>query len=93
MYGQPCNILTLQPAQSLATFTGIKQRMEASTSMMPDLVVNVGDLSYADKWTAEGVEGKGSSYQPRWDQFGRMIQSTFSTSVPMISNNGNHGGN
>jgi len=89
--------------QSLGTFRDIKKRMDAAaasrraksdsnaTGVWPDLMINVGDLSYADKWTAAGKEGKGSSFQPRWDQFSRMIQSLFSTAIPMISNNGNHG--
>ena len=85
--------------QSLATFTDVKKRMDAAAAgsnssgggVRPDLMLNVGDLSYADKWTAAGKESSGSSYQPRWDQFVRMLQSTFSTEVPMMSNNGNHG--
>ena len=45
----------------------------------PDVVLLPGDLAYADDYNADDRFG----YQPRWDIWGRLSQSLFST-VPLI---------
>ena len=46
----------------------------------PDAVVLAGDLTYADDYNADDRTG----YQPRWDIWGRITQSLFST-IPLIT--------
>ena len=46
----------------------------------PDAVVLAGDLTYADDYNADDRFG----YQPRWDIWGRISQSLFST-IPLIA--------
>ncbi|XP_076951645.1 purple acid phosphatase 23-like isoform X1 [Bidens hawaiensis] len=67
----------------------------------PDLVIMVGDLSYANQYLTTG--GKGApcfscafpdapireTYQPRWDGWGRFMEPLISR-VPMMVIEGNH---
>lgn len=53
------------------------ETLDHAAALQPDSILNVGDLSYAD------------GYQPRWDSFGRLIQSS-AARVPWQVIEGNH---
>jgi len=59
----------------------------------PNVVLNIGDLPYADNFLPNGKEGTIKkykyflSYQPRWDMYGRMLQP-LSTWVPVMTSTG-----
>jgi hypothetical protein len=57
----------------------------------PDVVIMLGDLSYTDNYFANGTFNTNttSSYQPRWDDWGRLVDPLVST-VPTQSLFGNH---
>ncbi|MEW5304742.1 MAG: hypothetical protein WDW36_007333 [Sanguina aurantia] len=55
-----------------------------------DLVMLVGDLTYADWYEASGEVGyQYASYQPLWDQEGRLMQPLISK-IPYLTVPGNH---
>nr|XP_010929806.1 purple acid phosphatase 15 isoform X1 [Elaeis guineensis] len=70
-------------------------------SNKPDLVVLVGDVSYADLYLTNGtgsdcyhcsfktVSPVHESYQPRWDYWGRFMEPLTST-IPIMVVEGNH---
>ncbi|XP_051129157.1 purple acid phosphatase 23 isoform X2 [Andrographis paniculata] len=67
----------------------------------PSLILMVGDLTYANQYLTTGGEGAScyscsfpdapirETYQPRWDGWGRFMQSLISR-VPMMVIEGNH---
>lgn len=65
------------------------------SKIQPQVVLNIGDLPYADNYLPNGKEGtiKGFKYllsfQPRWDFFGRMMEE-LATHVPVMTSTGNH---
>ncbi|KAI8465064.1 MAG: Metallo-dependent phosphatase-like protein [Monoraphidium minutum] len=77
----------------LSTHTLSVVRGMAATQ--PQVVLNIGDLPYADNYLPTGDEGtvKGYkyllSYQPRWDMFGRLMQG-LAAHVPVMTSTGNH---
>ncbi|KAL0403799.1 UNVERIFIED_CONTAM: Purple acid phosphatase 15 [Sesamum radiatum] len=74
--------------------------IEHVTSNKPDLVLMVGDLSYANLYLTNGTSSDCYScsfpdtpihetYQPRWDYWGRFMQPLISK-VPIMMVQGNH---
>ncbi|MEW5310486.1 MAG: hypothetical protein WDW38_002281 [Sanguina aurantia] len=60
---------------------------------LPDVVLLIGDISYADHYSANGVGVPGfsamSTYQPAWDTQGRLMQPLLSQ-FPHLQVPGNH---
>ncbi|GAU28657.1 hypothetical protein TSUD_159390 [Trifolium subterraneum] len=57
------------------------------TSNHPDLILLVGDLSYADTYFTNGTASNTpihESYQPRWDYWGRYMQPLISSVPTMV---------
>lgn len=71
---------------TISTVNGMK-------ALKPNLVLNVGDLAYADLYLPSGEEGTIKdykyllSYQPRWDMYGRLLQR-LASGVPMMTSTG-----
>lgn len=61
----------------LGITTSSRASVTAIKAMKPDIVLLVGDLSYADGWV------------PIWDTFGRMMQDVFAV-IPLLTTGGNH---
>ncbi|GBF95409.1 hypothetical protein Rsub_08371 [Raphidocelis subcapitata] len=66
------------------------------TKPAPKLLLNMGDMSYADIYQPTGNQGMNPKefryklgYQPRWDMLGRMLQN-LTKCVPMMTTPGNH---
>lgn len=62
-------------------------------SFAPDILLLVGDLTYADDYSANGTLWGAwptpASYQPRWDSWGRLSQRLASR-IPLQTSIGNH---
>ncbi|KAI8468926.1 MAG: Metallo-dependent phosphatase-like protein [Monoraphidium minutum] len=79
----------------LGTSFNASQTVRQMARLAPSMVLNVGDLAYADTYLPDGRQGivrkyyYSINYQPRWDMYGRMLQG-LASHIPVLPTPGNH---